>query len=47
MPVVALVNLLFGIGFALIATGPFASEILLGSVTIGAVVIDSIATRRT
>lgn len=34
-------------GFALIATGPFASEILLGSVTIGAVVIDSIATRRT
>jgi ribose/xylose/arabinose/galactoside ABC-type transport system permease subunit len=33
-------------GFALIAAGPFASEILLGSVTIGAVVIDRFTSRR-
>ena len=34
-------------GFALIAAGPFASEILLGTVTIGAVVIDRFTSRRT
>ena len=33
-------------GFALIAAGPFAQQILLGSVTIGAVVIDRFTTRR-
>jgi ribose/xylose/arabinose/galactoside ABC-type transport system permease subunit len=33
-------------GFALIAAGPFASEILLGTVTIGAVVIDRFTSRR-
>jgi ribose/xylose/arabinose/galactoside ABC-type transport system permease subunit len=34
-------------GFALIAAGPFASEILLGTVTIGAVVIDRFTSKRT
>jgi ribose/xylose/arabinose/galactoside ABC-type transport system permease subunit len=34
-------------GFALIASGPFASQILLGTVTIGAVVIDRFTSRRT
>jgi ribose/xylose/arabinose/galactoside ABC-type transport system permease subunit len=33
-------------GFALIAAGPFASEILLGAVTIGAVTIDRFTSRR-
>ena len=33
-------------GFALIAAGPFASEILLGTVTIGAVVIDRFTSKR-
>jgi ribose/xylose/arabinose/galactoside ABC-type transport system permease subunit len=33
-------------GFALLAAGPFASEILLGSVTIGAVVIDRFTAQR-
>ncbi len=33
-------------GFALIASGPFASQILLGTVTIGAVVIDRFTSRR-
>jgi ribose/xylose/arabinose/galactoside ABC-type transport system permease subunit len=34
-------------GFALIASGPFAQQILLGTVTIGAVVIDRFTSRRT
>jgi len=34
-------------GFALIAAGPFASQILLGTVTVGAVVIDRFTSRRT
>jgi len=34
-------------GFALIAAGPFAQQILLGTVTIGAVVIDKLTSRRT
>jgi ribose/xylose/arabinose/galactoside ABC-type transport system permease subunit len=34
-------------GFALIASGPFASQILLGTVTVGAVVIDRFTSRRT
>jgi ribose/xylose/arabinose/galactoside ABC-type transport system permease subunit len=34
-------------GFALIAAGPFASQILLGSVTVGAVVIDRFTSKRT
>jgi ribose/xylose/arabinose/galactoside ABC-type transport system permease subunit len=34
-------------GFALIAAGPFAQQLLLGSVTVGAVVIDRLTTRRT
>jgi ribose/xylose/arabinose/galactoside ABC-type transport system permease subunit len=33
-------------GFALIAAGPFAQQILLGTVTIGAVVIDKLTSRR-
>jgi ribose/xylose/arabinose/galactoside ABC-type transport system permease subunit len=33
-------------GFALIASGPFASQILLGTVTVGAVVIDRFTSRR-
>jgi ribose/xylose/arabinose/galactoside ABC-type transport system permease subunit len=33
-------------GFALIAAGPFAQQILLGSVTIGAVVIDKLTSHR-
>jgi ribose/xylose/arabinose/galactoside ABC-type transport system permease subunit len=33
-------------GFALIAAGPFAQQILLGTVTVGAVVIDRFTTRR-
>jgi ribose/xylose/arabinose/galactoside ABC-type transport system permease subunit len=33
-------------GFALIAAGPFASQILLGTVTVGAVVIDRFTSRR-
>lgn len=33
-------------GFALIAAGPFAQQILLGTVTIGAVVIDRFTTKR-
>lgn len=33
-------------GFALIAAGPFAQQLLLGSVTIGAVVIDRYTSRR-
>ena len=33
-------------GFALIAAGPFAQQILLGTVTIGAVVIDRFTTSR-
>jgi len=33
-------------GFALIASGPFAQQILLGTVTIGAVVIDRFTSRR-
>jgi ribose/xylose/arabinose/galactoside ABC-type transport system permease subunit len=32
-------------GFALIASGPFASQILLGTVTVGAVMIDRITSR--
>jgi ribose/xylose/arabinose/galactoside ABC-type transport system permease subunit len=34
-------------GFALIAAGPFASQILLGTVTVGAVVIDRFTSKRT
>ncbi len=34
-------------GFALIASGPFASQLLLGTVTVGAVVIDRFTSRRT
>ena len=34
-------------GVALIAAGPFAQQLLLGSVTVGAVVIDRLTTRRT
>jgi ribose/xylose/arabinose/galactoside ABC-type transport system permease subunit len=34
-------------GFALIAAGPFAQQILLGTVTVGAVVIDRFTTKRT
>jgi ribose/xylose/arabinose/galactoside ABC-type transport system permease subunit len=34
-------------GFALIAAGPFAQQLLLGSVTVGAVVIDRLTNRRT
>ena len=34
-------------GFALIAAGPFAQQILLGTVTIGAVVIDKLTNKRT
>lgn len=34
-------------GFALVAAGPFASQILLGTVTVGAVVIDRFTSRRT
>jgi ribose/xylose/arabinose/galactoside ABC-type transport system permease subunit len=34
-------------GVALIAAGPFAQQLLLGSVTVGAVVIDRITSRRT
>jgi ribose/xylose/arabinose/galactoside ABC-type transport system permease subunit len=33
-------------GFALIAAGPFAQQLLLGSVTVGAVVIDRLTSRR-
>jgi ribose/xylose/arabinose/galactoside ABC-type transport system permease subunit len=33
-------------GFALIASGPFAQQLLLGSVTVGAVVIDKLTSRR-
>ncbi|MBV8397047.1 MAG: ABC transporter permease [Actinobacteria bacterium] len=33
-------------GFALIASGPFASQILLGTVTVGAVVIDRFTSKR-
>ena len=33
-------------GFALLAAGPFAQQILLGTVTIGAVVIDKLTSRR-
>jgi ribose/xylose/arabinose/galactoside ABC-type transport system permease subunit len=33
-------------GFALIAAGPFASQILLGTVTVGAVVIDRFTSRQ-
>ena len=33
-------------GFALIAAGPFAQQILLGTVTVGAVVIDRFTTRK-
>jgi ribose/xylose/arabinose/galactoside ABC-type transport system permease subunit len=33
-------------GFALIAAGPFAQQLLLGSVTVGAVVIDRLTNRR-
>lgn len=33
-------------GFALIAAGPFAQQILLGTVTVGAVVIDKLTSRR-
>jgi ribose/xylose/arabinose/galactoside ABC-type transport system permease subunit len=33
-------------GFALIAAGPFASQILLGTVTVGAVVIDRLTSRQ-
>ena len=34
-------------GFALIAAGPFASQILLGTVTVGAVVIDRFTSKHT
>lgn len=34
-------------GFALIAAGPFAQQILLGTVTVGAVVIDRFTSKRT
>jgi ribose/xylose/arabinose/galactoside ABC-type transport system permease subunit len=34
-------------GFALLAAGPFAQQILLGTVTIGAVVIDKLTSKRT
>jgi ribose/xylose/arabinose/galactoside ABC-type transport system permease subunit len=33
-------------GFALIAAGPFAQQLLLGSVTVGAVVIDRLTSKR-
>jgi ribose/xylose/arabinose/galactoside ABC-type transport system permease subunit len=33
-------------GFALIAAGPYASQIVLGAVTIGAVTIDRLTTRQ-
>jgi ribose/xylose/arabinose/galactoside ABC-type transport system permease subunit len=33
-------------GFALIAAGPFASQLLLGTVTVGAVVIDRLTSRQ-
>jgi len=33
-------------GVALIAAGPFASQLLLGTVTVGAVVIDRLTSRQ-
>jgi ribose/xylose/arabinose/galactoside ABC-type transport system permease subunit len=42
----ALLLALLANGFALIASGPFATQLLLGFVTIGAVVIDRLTSRR-